>query len=115
MGAERSANRAVTCPVRLDDPNYREWIGVVHSSNLASVTREITALKRMGSRIRQRRREIGLTQEDLADNADLSPHYVSQIEAGRRNPTFSVLFRLSVALELDLGDLVKGESRPASQ
>ena len=88
----------------------------MHASNLSSVTREIAALKRrIGSRIRQRRDECRMTQEDLAFKADLSTHYLSQIEAGKRNPTLELLCRLCFALQLDLADLVNGESRPASQ
>ena len=99
-----------------DDPNYSSWTTAIRASNLAGVTREIAALKkRIGSRIRQRRGECRMTQEDLADKASLSTHYLSEIEAGKRNPTLEMLCRLSFALQLTLAELVNGESRPAPQ
>jgi transcriptional regulator with XRE-family HTH domain len=78
------------------------------------VTRETALLKIMGSRIRQRRGECSLTQEELADKAGLSTHYLSQIEAGTRNPTFRKLFSLSSVLQLRLAELVDDRSLPAS-
>jgi DNA-binding XRE family transcriptional regulator len=98
-----------------DNPNYSEWTEGDRARNLASVIRETTALKkRVGTRIRQKRKERGMTQEKLAFEAELSTHYLSQVEAGTRNPTLEVLYRLSIALHVDLADLLKSESRPAS-
>lgn len=42
------------------------------------------AWKRLGEAIRRRRAMLGMTQEDLADAADLSPGTVRNIEQGRR-------------------------------
>lgn len=41
--------------------------------------------KAFGLKIRMHRHEIGLTQEELAENADLHPTYVGSIERGERN------------------------------
>ena len=48
-----------------------------------------------------------MSQEALAFAADLTPSYLSQIEAGKRNPSIGALYRLSSALQLDLSELVK--------
>lgn len=72
------------------------------------MTREVAALKkRIGSRIRSRRNEIRMSQEELAFKAELTTTYVSQIEGGKRNPSLEALFRLCVALQTDLSELFR--------
>jgi transcriptional regulator with XRE-family HTH domain len=70
--------------------------------------KELTTLKaKIGARIRARRSSLRISQEDLAFRVDLSPTYLSQIEAGKRNPTIDALYRLAHALGIDLEELVK--------
>ena len=38
--------------------------------------------KRIGKRLKQRREELGLTQEDLAEKLGLTPNYISTVERG---------------------------------
>ncbi len=54
--------------------------------------------------VKARRLELGLTQEDLAGRCELDRPYISLIEVGRKQPTISVLHRISNALELTLGE-----------
>nr|WP_124373561.1 helix-turn-helix transcriptional regulator [Pseudomonas chlororaphis] len=49
--------------------------------------------------LRQRRKEAGLTQEQLAHDADIQRNYVSLIERGIHQPTVVVLFKLASALK----------------
>jgi ribosome-binding protein aMBF1 (putative translation factor) len=55
--------------------------------------------------IRVWRRQRGLTLEQLAGEARLSPAYLSQLETGKRQGTVTVLRRLAKALSLELDDL----------
>lgn len=56
----------------------------------------------LGSSIRNLREEIGLSQAQLAGQAELSQGYLSQIENNEvQNPSASVLFRLAQALHVD--------------
>ena len=57
-------------------------------------------------RIRQRRRN--LTQEKLAELAEIDRRYVQRIEAGTANPGFDVVVRLRRALKCTWKDLLKG-------
>ncbi len=41
----------------------------------------------MGRRIKIRRKELGLTQEKLAENLGVSPNHLSGVETGTQNPT----------------------------
>ncbi len=56
----------------------------------------------LGGSIRSLREEIGLSQAQLAGQAELSQGYLSQIENHEvQNPSASVLFRLAQALHVD--------------
>jgi DNA-binding XRE family transcriptional regulator len=48
----------------------------------------------------------GLTQKQLADKAETTAAYLSQIETGRRGGSVKLLHRLADVLEVDLDDLV---------
>lgn len=72
------------------------------------MSRELQSLKKkVGIRLKERRRELEQSQEHVAFQAKISPTYLSQIEAGLRNPSVETLFELCSALELDLSDLLK--------
>ena len=63
-------------------------------------------LKRIGRNVRRLRDAKGLSQEQLAFEADMHRTYVSGIERGVRNPTATVLERLATALGCGITDLV---------
>lgn len=52
----------------------------------------------VGKNVRRLRREKGLTQEQLAFEADLDLTYVGGIERGKRNPSLLVMARIAAAL-----------------
>ena len=52
------------------------------------------------SRIKTRRRELQLTQTELAKEANLTPAAISQFESGTRKPSFKTLSSLSDALKV---------------
>jgi transcriptional regulator with XRE-family HTH domain len=54
--------------------------------------------RRMGERIRSRRRELGLTLVEVAERAGLSHPFLSQLERGLARPSMSSLFRIAGAL-----------------
>jgi transcriptional regulator with XRE-family HTH domain len=66
------------------------------------------ALREFGRRVRQRRLELALSQEELAERADLHRTYISSLEQGRRNVAIRNLVRLAEALEFDPAELVRG-------
>lgn len=57
-------------------------------------------LIRLGQILRSAREERGMTQDILADATDLSKKYISNIERGKCNPSYDVLYRLVVALHI---------------
>jgi len=66
-----------------------------------------------GRRLRELRKERGLTQEALAESADLSGNYISDLELGRKVPSLTILVRLSQALEVATTDLLVDFTREA--
>lgn len=69
---------------------------------------EVAILDELGMRIRAQRKSIGLTQEALALVANVDRSYYGAVERGERNVTFTVLCRLCLALQCDLGKLTSG-------
>lgn len=68
----------------------------------------------LGRRIRAQRKRIGLTQEQLALVADVDRSYYGAIERGERNVTFTVLYRLCLALRCDIA-LLTAEMPPTGK
>ena len=56
--------------------------------------------ERFRTGLRERRRELGLTQKDLADIAELTVTAVAMIERGERAPSLDTAARLCWALDL---------------
>ena len=65
------------------------------------------AIKAFGRRIREIRLSQKLSQEELANLADIPLSQVGRVERGEGNPTLSTIFNLSEALKLPLSDLFK--------
>ena len=68
------------------------------------------SLEIMGQRITQHRRILQLTQEQLAEKADLSPQFVSYAESGKRAIRPENLLKLSTALGVSADRLLGSES-----
>lgn len=60
--------------------------------------------------IRQRRKELGLSQEELAKKCGVSRQTVNAIENNKYDPTLSLAFRLAQALALTVDALFHPES-----
>jgi DNA-binding XRE family transcriptional regulator len=61
----------------------------------------------MGARLRTLRIERDLTQQAVADLANLSVSALSRIERGERPPTIRTLRKLASGLHVDLRDLLE--------
>lgn len=63
------------------------------------------ALVSLGRAVSERRRDLGISQEDLGSRTGIDRTYISGIERGVRNPTILMLLRVSKGLEIRLPDL----------
>jgi transcriptional regulator with XRE-family HTH domain len=66
------------------------------------------ALKVLGERVRERRKVLGWTQEEFAEEAGIDRSYAGGIERGERNVTFSILCQICGALRCDVASLTAG-------
>ncbi|ERL65934.1 helix-turn-helix domain-containing protein [Schleiferilactobacillus shenzhenensis] len=64
----------------------------------------------IGNQIKRRRKALGLTQEQLAAQLNVSRSAVSNWEAGRNYPDLLTVIALSDALDLSLDNLLKGDN-----
>ncbi len=64
----------------------------------------------LGPRLKRLRRELGLTQQAMADDLDISPSYVALIERNQRPVTAELLLRLVRSYKLEIGDLAVDEA-----
>lgn len=60
----------------------------------------------LGKAVKARREELGLTQEQLALRGDLQQRWISNVETGKRNPSYANLRRLAVLLELAASEMI---------
>ena len=69
----------------------------------------------IGSLIRKRRKELNITQEELAELSNLSVNYISKIERiDDQNISLKSLIAIANALNLTLDQLLKDESHNKS-
>ena len=61
-----------------------------------------------GERVRQMRKEKGLSQEALADLAGIDRSYMGHIERGDQNITLTKIFQIAKALEISICQLFDG-------
>jgi len=58
-------------------------------------------------RLKKLRAARGMSQDALAKKADITREYVNKLEAGRYDPTVSVVQRLAKALKVSVAELVE--------
>lgn len=76
---------------------------------MAQVGAAAELFARVGARICTLRKQRQLTQESLAEAAELSPAYLARIEAGAREPTLRTLLSVAEALDVPVTLLFEEE------
>lgn len=61
---------------------------------------------KLGSRIKRLRKELSLTQEQLAEKAKMEARSIIDIEAGKRNPTLKTISNIAKALNTSAANLL---------
>ena len=70
-------------------------------------------LQNIGERIAERRRELGLTQESLAEKMNVSVQMVSNLENGKKGIRPENLVKLCDALSVSTDYVLLGKSSPS--
>ena len=68
-------------------------------------------LRNLGDELRERRKEEGLSQEALADQAGVHTNVIGRIERGVYNPSILVLHAISTRLGVSLSELFASAER----
>ena len=63
--------------------------------------------KQLGKNIKKRRKELGLTQQELADRLDMSLNFVGKIEVAFSKPSLDTLIEIAKALETSVSNLTR--------
>ncbi|OKP93171.1 transcriptional regulator [Paenibacillus sp. P3E] len=64
-------------------------------------------VKKIGERIRRLRKEMNLSQEQLAERSGLHTNYVGQVERGEKNLTLETLEKVVGGIDLSLEELFR--------
>lgn len=70
-------------------------------------TNEVSIATRFGKVVQRRRKQLGMSQEVLAEKASLHRTYVSLIELGKRTVTIAVAGRLARAFDTTMSELMR--------
>lgn len=65
--------------------------------------------KELGKKIREARNKCGMTQEALAEKADIGAVYLGEIERGLKMPSVSVFIKLIEALDISADYILRDE------
>lgn len=65
-------------------------------------------LEALGSKIRNLREKLGISQEAFADVCGFDRTYISMIERGKRNLSFLNLLRVAAGLGISVSQLTEG-------
>lgn len=71
------------------------------------MSKDGNATHKLGQKIRQRRIELGLTQEELATNSGLNRSYISEVESGKRNISLNNIEKIAHALKIPIANLLE--------
>ena len=61
--------------------------------------------KLIGMRIKELRKKQLLSQEQLAEKADINSKYLSRMERGTENPTLDMLLKLAQSLDVEMWEI----------
>lgn len=70
---------------------------------------KVTSMKDLGSLLRNRRKELGYTQEQIAQMMGCSPRLIGEAERGRGTVAFQTVIDLACGLGIDLTARVRGK------
>lgn len=62
--------------------------------------------KQLGRKIKERRKDLKITQEKLANDLNVNPSHISNIENARSYPSLTALFTISNSLECGIDYLL---------
>jgi len=71
------------------------------------VSRKRNVRQIFGQNLRRHRERLGISQEDLAEKANLHRTYIGSVERGERNVSIDNMERLALAVDSTIQELLK--------
>jgi methanogenic corrinoid protein MtbC1/DNA-binding XRE family transcriptional regulator len=81
----------------------RNLCGVLSSENALAMF-----LRKLGQSLHEYRKMRGMSQQELADSADLDRAYISAVEHGKQNISIGAISKLAAALKISIEELLMG-------
>ena len=66
-------------------------------------------IEKIGNRIRQLRKDQGMTQAQLAMKLNISDRHLRRIEAGEKGPSIDILIEIATLLDVSLDYIIVGK------
>ena len=66
-------------------------------------------MEEVGKRVMERRKQLGMTQEQLAERSEVTTQFVSYAESGKRAMRAENLMKIAAALEVSTDYLLTGD------
>lgn len=64
-------------------------------------------LQQVGMNLRKKRDQIGISQQELADNSNVAKSTIQRIEKGILNPSITTLKNISLAMGISISELIE--------
>ena len=77
----------------------------IYTASVSTKQKNNKRLIALGLSIKRARLQKELSQEKLAEKADIHTSYIGQIERGLRYPSLKVLFKIADALSIKISEL----------
>jgi len=74
---------------------------------------EKTFKKIIGDRVLKKRKDLGMTREELAEQANISTVFLAEIERGVKGASSETIYKLCNALGVSADYLLMGKEKPA--
>lgn len=71
---------------------------------------DVQLLAKIGRNVRNRRNELGITQERLAEVVGCHPNHIGRFERAQNDITISMLSKIAFALYISITDLIQYDS-----
>lgn len=71
-------------------------------------------IKAFSHLMKSRRKELRMTQQELAKKAGLCSRHIGKLEDGTYSPKLSTFLKLSEILGIDLSDIIQLQNQPQS-
>ena len=68
-------------------------------------------IEEIGNRVRSHRAKRGMTRKSLSKHSGVSERYLAQLESGKANITFSVLWRVAEAFDIPFSEIISDQCR----